>query len=117
MEPISLTVLSPHHDRQILSQNLREALLRTGVDDVRPASAGAAPPGTRSGEALAIGALVVTLAPTVVETLMTVLASWLSRQPAEVEIDIDGRRFRGPVTRAQRDALVAHYLRHTDPEP
>ncbi|MEU8216685.1 hypothetical protein [Micromonospora sp. NPDC048843] len=41
---------------------------------------------------------------------MGVIASWLSRQPTDVEIEIDGRRFKGRVSKAQRDELVAAYL-------
>lgn len=96
---------------QELTQNLRDAVLDAPIDDARPATAGPPPPGAKSGELIAIGALVVTLAPIVVEGLVTVLTSWLSRQPSDVEIEVDGRRFRGQVTRAQRDELVAAFLR------
>ena len=91
-------------------------VLDADVDDVQLATAGPAPAGARSGELLAVGALVVTLAPTVVEGLMTVVSSWLGRQPNEVEVEVDGHRFRGRVTRAQRDELVATYVRHLDRE-
>jgi hypothetical protein len=122
MEPatIRIRVLYPNADAEglhDLSDNLREAVLDTDVDDVRPATAGQAPAGAKSGEALAIGALVVTLAPTVVEGLMAVVSSWLSRQPNEVEVEVDGHRFRGQVTRSQRDELVAAYLRRLDRRP
>jgi hypothetical protein len=122
MEPatIRIRVLYPDADAEglhDLSDNLREAVLDSDVDDVRPATAGQAPAGAKSGEALAIGALVVTLAPTVVEGLMAVVSSWLSRQPNEVEVEVDGHRFRGQVTRSQRDELVAAYLRRLDRQP
>jgi hypothetical protein len=100
-----------------LTHNLREALLDTDVDDVRQATAGPAVKGAKSGEVLAVGALVVTLAPPVVEHLMVVISSWLSRQPNDVEVEVDGQRFRGRVTRLQRDQLVAAYLRRLDREP
>ena len=98
-----------------LAQSLRDAILATDVDDVRPGTAGAAPAGAKSGELPAIGALVVNLAPAVVPSLMAVVASWLSRQPSDVEIEVDGQRFQGQVTRSQRDELVAAYLRRLDP--
>lgn len=122
MEPatIRIRVLDPDADAEDLREladSLREAVLDTEVDDVRPATAGQAPAGAKSGEVLAVGALVVTLAPTVVEGLMAVVSSWLSRQPEEVEVEVDGQRFRGRVTRSQRDELVAAYLRRLDREP
>lgn len=94
--------------------NLRAAILEVDVDSARIRSAGAAPAGAKSGEVLAFGALVVALAPTVVESLMGVLSSWLSRQPRDIEIEIDGHRFSGHVTKAQRDDLVAAYLRRLE---
>jgi hypothetical protein len=49
---------------------------------------------------------------------MAVVASWLSRQPADVKIEIDGQTFAGTVSRKQRDALVAAYLaRVNDSQP
>ncbi len=101
---------------QDLAFDLRRAILDTDVDDVRPATTDATPAGAKSGAALTVGVLVVTLAPTVVEGLMTVVSSWLSRQPRDVEIEVDGQRLRVPVTRQQRDELVAAYLRRLDRE-
>lgn len=97
--------------------NLRETLLDTDVGDVQQGVAGAAAAGAKSGEVLAVGALVVTLAPVVVDHLMQVISSWLSRQPNDVEIEVDGHRFRGRVSRSQREQLVAAYLRRLDREP
>ncbi|SNY38107.1 effector-associated constant component EACC1 [Paractinoplanes atraurantiacus] len=122
MEPATVSVRircpgAEAEDLDDLAQNLREALLDTDVDDVRQEITGAAQAGAKSGEVLAAGALVVALAPTVVESLMTIVASWLSRQPSDVEIEVDGQRFRGRVTRSERDELVAAYLRRLDTKP
>lgn len=116
---IGVWVLCPDadvEDLHELAHDLREALLDADVDDVRQGTAGTASAGAKSGEVLAVGALVVTLAPTVVESLMTVISSWLSRQPGEIEVEVDGHRFQGQVTRAQRDEMVAAYLRRLDRE-
>jgi hypothetical protein len=99
-----------------LVRNLGEAIQAVDVDEVRPGTAGLVPAGGKSGEVLAVGALVVTLAPTVIDALMAVLSSWLSRQPRDVAVEIDGQRFSGPVSRSQRDQLVAAYLRRLDRE-
>jgi len=123
MEPgkINVRVVLPGADAeslQDLALDLRRAILDTDTDtdDVRPATADATPAGAKSDAALTVGALVVTLAPTVMEGLMTVMSSWLSRQPRDVEIEVDGQRLRVPVTRQQRDELVAAYLRRLDRE-
>jgi hypothetical protein len=100
-----------------LTRNLGEAVLAVDVDEVRPGTTGPAPAGGKSGEVLAVGALVVTLAPPVVEALMAVVSSWLSRQPRDVEVEIDGQRFSGAVSRSQRDQLVAAYVRRLDRRP
>jgi hypothetical protein len=97
-----------------LTAKLRREILDTDVDSAEPAPAGVAPEGAKSGALVAIGALVVTVTPAVVESLMGVILSWLSRQPSDVEIEIDGNRFRGRVSKAQRDELVATYLRRVD---
>ncbi|MFI6075620.1 hypothetical protein ACIA5C_29070 [Actinoplanes sp. NPDC051343] len=122
MEPLSVgvRVLAPEADAesvQDLTHNLREALLDADVDDVRPATAGPPPPGAKSAEAVALGSLVVTLAPTVLENLFGMVSSWLSRQSADVQVEIDGNRFQGRVTRSQRDELLRAYLSRVDPRP
>jgi hypothetical protein len=122
MEPLSVgvRVLAPEADAesvQDLTHHLREALLDADVDDVRPATAGPPPPGAKSAEAVALGSLVVTLAPTVLENLFGMVSSWLSRQSADVQVEIDGNRFQGRVTRSQRDELLRAYLSRVDPRP
>jgi hypothetical protein len=122
MEPLSVgvRVLAPEADAesvQDLTHHLREALLDADVDDVRPATAGPPPPGAKSAEAVAVGSLVVTLAPTVLENLFGMVSSWLSRQSADVQVEIDGNRFQGRVTRSQRDELLRAYLSRVDPRP
>jgi hypothetical protein len=117
---IDVRVLCPDLDAESvheLAHDLREIVFEADVDDVRPVTVGPAEPGAKSGGALAIGALVVTLAPTVVESLMVVVSSWLSRQPDDVEIEVDGHRFRGRVSRSQREELVAAYLQRLHREP
>lgn len=100
-----------------LTTQLRREILTTDVDSAEPATAGRADPGAKvAGELVALGALAVTLAPIVVESLMGVIASWLSRQPADVEVVIDGNRFRGRVSKAQRDKLVDAYVRRATGE-
>jgi hypothetical protein len=93
-----------------LTRNLRAELLRLEVDDVRTVSAGSAPAGAKAGELIEVGALVVSLVPVLATAVVEVVASWLRRQPSDIEVDIDGYRLKGQVTREQRDTLVAAFL-------
>jgi hypothetical protein len=114
---VGIRVVCPGLDAEGLAElasNLHEAVSATDVDRTRLGIGGPAPAGAKSGEILAVGALVVTLAPTVVGGLIAVVSSWLSRQPSDVEVEIDGHRLRGRMTRSQRDELVAAYLRRLD---
>ncbi|MDG4830018.1 hypothetical protein O7627_11980 [Solwaraspora sp. WMMD1047] len=94
-----------------LVSELQREVLATDVDNAELADSGTAPEGAKSGGLVAFGALAITLAPMVVESLMGVIASWLSRQPSDVEVEIGGNRFRGRVSKAQRDELVSAFLR------
>ena len=104
-------------DLAALAGDLREAVWATDVEGVQLARIGPAPTGAKSGELFEMGALVVTLTTKVMERLVAVVSSWLSRQPSDVEVEIDGHRFHGQVTRAQRDDLLAAFLRRVDSTP
>ncbi|MGW5557042.1 hypothetical protein ACWER9_07450 [Micromonospora sp. NPDC003944] len=93
-----------------MSRQLQSELLGLAVNEVSPAVAGSLPDGAKALELVAVGALVVSMAPELVTPVVDVLASWLRRQPAEIEVEIDGQRLRGVVTRRQREALVSAYL-------
>jgi stage V sporulation protein SpoVS len=114
---IDIRVIAPGLDADAvagLCRGLRSELLDLDVEDVRGAAAGAAPDGAKSAEAIAWGALVVALAPQVAQGVMAVAGSWLSRQPADVEIEIDGQRFQGRVTKDQQAELFRAYLRRIE---
>ena len=114
---ISLTVACSGLDADgvaALAAQLRREILDADVDDAEPVAAEKAPAGAKSAALAAVGTLAVTLAPTVLESLMTIIASWLSRQPNDVVIEIDGNRFEGRVSKEQRDKLVTAYLRRVD---
>jgi hypothetical protein len=89
-----------------LARNLRAELLKLDVDNVVAAPTGELPEGAKGTEVVAVGALVVSLAPVVVAAVLEVVGSWLRRQSTEIEIEIDGDRFKGNVTREQREALL-----------
>jgi hypothetical protein len=114
---ISVRLIAPGLDADEIheaTRSLREEILGADVDDMWPGTAGPLPEGAKSAETIALGALVVALAPSVVQSLMGVLSSWLSRQSAEMELEIDGARIKGPLTNEERELLVAAYLRRIE---
>jgi hypothetical protein len=77
----------------VLTSQLRDQLLELDVDSVVPITAGEAPPGTRAGEEVVLGSLMVTLAqsPELFKALAGVLQSWLGSRPARsIELQIGG---------------------------
>ena len=96
-------------DVQALAYDLQDNLLGTDVDNVRPTTIGKAPDGARAGESLAIGALTVTLGAAAVDSVVAVVMSWLRRQPADVqvELEINGHRLTAGTTNSDQ---VARYL-------
>ena len=81
------------------------------VDEAALIARGPAPAGAKSGGLVTWGALVVSLVSAgSFQVVVDTVASWLRRPPADVEIEIDGQKLSGPVTREQRDALVQAFL-------
>lgn len=74
-----------------LTRNLRDELLQTDVEEVRQQSAGPAPDGSKAGEVLQVGALLVAVAPIAVQAVVDAVRRWQDRQRgASVTITIDG---------------------------
>lgn len=61
-----------------LTQHLREDLLETGVESVEQVRGAKAPAGSK-GDAVTLATLAVTLAPTALTGLISMLQSWLTR--------------------------------------
>jgi len=75
-----------------LTAHLRSRLLESDVTDVSPDRTGAVPQGARAGEAIAVGALVVSLAPSLVRSVFHTVETWMQHRPLRsVKITIDGR--------------------------
>ncbi|GAA1852986.1 CHAT domain-containing protein [Asanoa iriomotensis] len=75
------------------------------------------PPAQRSGPAAAVAGLALAIKPSAagIRLLVRVIASWLRRQPTDVTIEIDGRRFSGHLTGGDHEALVEAYLARIAP--
>ena len=98
-----------------MAGGLRAELLDLDVESVTRPPGGPAPEGSKAGEVVAAGALLVAVAPPFVEGVMTVLSSWLSRQRSDVSVEIDGQTFTGTVSREERRRLVDAYLARVAP--
>ncbi|MEU5212696.1 hypothetical protein [Streptomyces sp. NPDC020742] len=77
---------------QSLAAQLRRALLELDVEDVQLARGAEAPPeGAKPGEAVAVGALVVTAAPLLVRQVLQLVDTWLRNRPLRsVKVEFDG---------------------------
>ncbi|MHB6908291.1 hypothetical protein [Streptomyces sp. DB-54] len=96
-----------------LTSQLRRRLFELDVDDVRTArSGGEMPEGAKSGELMAVGALAVTLAPTVLRPVLHLVETWMQNRPVRtVKVDVDGRVLElGHASREQQQRLVEAFL-------
>jgi hypothetical protein len=62
-----------------LTRRLRQQLLEFDVDSVKLASAGEIPAGAKSAEAIALGTVLVTVAPAVLPKIVDFLQAWMLR--------------------------------------
>jgi hypothetical protein len=102
-------------ERAELARGLRELLSEIdAVDDVARVAGGPVPVGAKSALLVTWGAVLVSVASTgSFEVVVDTIASWLGRQPADIEVEIDGQRLSGSVSREQREALVQAFLART----
>lgn len=103
-----------------LAMGLREELLALDVASVDVASAGPAPAGTRGGDALAVGALIVSLAASsgLLGAMVDAVASWVARpgqRSVRLELDGDVLEVAGVSAREQQRLVQTWIDRHTTP--
>lgn len=101
-----------------LTRQLRLALLELEVDDVRAGRAsGGGPAGAKSGEAVALGVLSVTLAPVVLRSVVRLVEAWLQNRPVRsVRLELDGRSLElGDATDAEKQRLIEAFLDASPP--
>jgi hypothetical protein len=101
-----------------LAAELRERLLELDVESVDAARAGEAPPGTRAGDAFAIGGLIVSLvaSPELLKGAIGTIQSWLAaRSGKTVELELGGDKIKlTGLTSDQQQRFIELYLeRHT----
>ena len=90
----------------------REFLDIDDVESVAPASAGPAPPGARGLDVAALGALAVTVEPTVevLVKVFAVLRSWLGKRESTMRVTVNGYAMDLTPTKAQQAALVEAFI-------
>ncbi|MFE9611176.1 hypothetical protein [Streptomyces sp. NPDC006012] len=96
-----------------LTAMLRRQLLELDVTDVRMArSGGAVPEGAKPGELIAVGALVVSLAPTVLRPALRLVETWMQNRPVRtVKVDVDGRTLElGHASAEQQQQLLDAFV-------
>jgi hypothetical protein len=115
---IQLTETDAEPERlEELAVDLRRELLELDVDDVARVSAGDAPPGSRTIDLAAIGALLVTMNQTtdVLAHVVSTVRDWLRRSPEPkrtVRMTIGGRSIElSAASDEQQDRLVAEFIK------
>ncbi|WP_240967519.1 hypothetical protein [Streptomyces composti] len=64
-----------------LTRRLRDRLLELDVDDVRLRRAGDLPEGAKPVDAIAVGALAVTMAPIALRSVVSLVQTWIENRP------------------------------------
>ncbi len=102
-----------------LAVQLRQQLRELDVESAEPATAGLAPPGTRAGELLTVGALVVMLvrSPELFTLIIETVQTWIAHSGARsviLERNGDKLELHG-ITRKDQRALIRAWIdRNTD---
>jgi hypothetical protein len=90
----------------------REFLDIDEVDSIAAATAGPAPPGARGLDVAALGALAVSVQPTVevLAKVFGVLRSWLGHRETTLRVTVNGQSIELTPTKDQQAALVAQFI-------
>jgi Effector Associated Constant Component 1 len=98
-------------DRMTLALR-RELLDIDDVESVSGVSAGPAPPGTRGLDIAALGALAVTVRPTVdvLVKVFGVVRGWLGSRESTMRVTVNGQSIELTPTKAQQTALVEAFI-------
>jgi hypothetical protein len=102
-----------------LTASLRKRLLELDVNDVELVRSEDVPEGAKPGDAINLGALLVTLAPAAMTAVVTFLKDWLATRPvrtAKVTIDGDSLELSNVSTEDQDKLAQAFIARHAKTE-
>jgi hypothetical protein len=99
---------------------LRRELLELDVEDVRVAQSAAEPPLlAKAGEAVAVGALVVTVAPLLLLQVLKLIDTWLRNRPLRtVKVELDGRSIElGHASAEDQQQLIDAFINASAQQP
>jgi len=100
-----------------LTAQLRERLLELDVQDVESVRSGEIPDGARPVDPMTVGALIVTLVPAVLQSVVALVETWSrNRRIGGVKLTIDGSSLElGEASAEQQQRLVQLFLdQHTE---
>ncbi|MEU1601457.1 hypothetical protein ABZ468_54665 [Streptomyces sp. NPDC005708] len=106
---------SDQDELDALTFQLRDRLLELDVDRAELHRSGAVPPGSKPGEVVAVGALVVTMAPIALRAVMRLLETWIQHRPVRtvsVTIGEDSLDVQGVSSAEQRRLIDAFIATH-----
>jgi hypothetical protein len=95
-----------------ITDELQEELLDANVNDVRTLASGEPPRGAKAGEALEFGTLIVTLSPIILESVVGIVRSWVSRRGSrsiKMKIGEDTLEMSG-LTSQEQSRLIEEWL-------
>ncbi|MEU5666638.1 hypothetical protein [Streptomyces longwoodensis] len=101
-----------------LSSQLRRSLLELDVEDARLArSAGDAPPGAKSGELIAAGAVVVTAVPFILRQVLQLADTWMQNRPVRgIKVELEDRTIElSDASAVERERLIDAFLAQFEP--
>jgi hypothetical protein len=123
MVKVTLKVETPEADsaRTVeLANLLRDQIKQLPIDSMETPKAAPVPEGARSGEAFSLGVLTVSLAPVVVQQLLSLLRDRVKRQrtPAKVVVECEGKKvtIEGTPDQQQLEA-VEKFVREINANP
>ncbi|MFC5668679.1 hypothetical protein [Streptomyces incanus] len=95
-----------------LTRHLRERLLELDVERVEQARSGHVPAGAKPADAIAVGALAVTLAPIALRSVLGLVRTWIENRPVRtVSIALGGDSLElEAVSAADQQRLVEAFL-------
>ncbi|WP_369265210.1 hypothetical protein [Streptomyces sp. R35] len=112
---------SDREELESYTLELRERVLELEVDGVVLERSGVAPEGAKPGEVFALGALVVTVAPFAMRSVVRLLESWIEHRPVRtvnITVGEDSLEVEAVSSADQRRLIDAFIARHASaPEP
>ncbi|MEU0210488.1 hypothetical protein ABZ235_31435 [Streptomyces canus] len=95
--------------------NLRSRLLDLDVDDVRLDRSSDTPEGAKPTEAITVGALIITLAPPLIQGALHVVGAWMQSRPVRsVSVTLNGLTLElGQASRDEQERLIEAFIAAT----